>query len=385
MENKIGKNQSYSRVLNNELVIQLLQQRSYSATELADKLCLSNATMSSIAKKLLQENLIKVEKTESIKGCGRKQVLYTLNENYGLFLTVNISNYQAIISIANLKEEILESETLDVEKYDAATIYLILLRTTKILMDDKYRNLSLKNIVISLPGRVNSVTGELMLSKQFDPELFKEQNFIRNVFSKQYPNVPITIENDINVSTSAELKKGNLKDANNAIYISIDTGIGGALVINHKLFKGDQGYSGEFGLLKSNHNGKVDFLDEFVSFRVLMDKTEELLNEKLGHSRSRLIELFYENEKVKDIVLESARILGRTINTLIEVLDISRVVIGGRAAEFGDEYLKEVIGQIDNTLFEPQITFSSLGRNAKQIGSASIGVDYILKQCAKGE
>ena len=383
MDNKLGKNQTYSRVLNNRLVILKLQQKNYSATDLAKELALSNATMSSIAKELLKEGIIKVANSSSIKGCGRKQVFYTINENYGLILAVNISNYQATISVSNLKEEILISQILEVKKYDAESIYLILLRASQILMDEKFKNTALKNIVISLPGRVNRLTGELMLSKQFDPELFKEQNFIFNVFSRQFPNTPIYISNDVNVSACAEMKKGSLKGTKNAVYISVDTGIGGSLIVNGQLFEGDQGYAGEFGLIKIFADGKYDYLDEFASLRVLIDKAEKITGENLNMSRTRLIELSKTNNAVKEEIIKSAHLVGQSLSNLVEIMDISTIVIGGRAIEFGEDYLTAIKDEMSDLIYPPIVKFASLGRKAKVIGSMSVGVDYVLNKNVK--
>lgn len=383
MDKKLGKDQTYSRLLNNRLVISKLQQNDYSATDLAKKLSLSNATMSSIIKELLSECLIKVSSTSSIKGCGRKQVFYTINEKYGLILAVNISNFQAKISVSNVKEEILATEIIDVDKYNIETIYLILLKASQILMDEQFRNTPLKDIIISLPGRINRSTGELVLSKQFDPELFKEQNFISNLFAKQFPSVPIHLANDVNVSARGEMKKGALVDEKNALYISLDTGIGGSLIVDSMLFEGDQGYAGEFGLMKIYYDGRYECLDEFSSLRVLIEKAEKISGQNLNMSRTKLIELYKNNEQIKQEVLKSASVLGKCIANLVEMFDISTIVIAGRAIEFGDEYLEAVKKETSHLIYAPSIKFSTLGRNSKIIGATVMGVNYVLSRDAK--
>ena len=134
---QLGKDQTYSRLLNNRLVISKLQQKNYSATDLANELHLSNATMSSIVKELLSKGLIKINNSSSKKEIGRKQVFYTINENYGLILAINISNYQAKISISYVKEEILFAEILDVKQYDANNSTLNFLKN-KILFNTSF-------------------------------------------------------------------------------------------------------------------------------------------------------------------------------------------------------------------------------------------------------
>ncbi len=375
--NQHGKNQSFSREVNNKLVLEKLLTRPYSQTELADELALSNATMSSIAKELLSSGIIKILNSSSKAGLGRRQVFYTINENYGLILVVNISNFQATIAISNLKEEILTKEIIDIDKYDLNAIYSIILLSSKLLLNGDFKDIELKAVVISLPGRVNSKTGELMLSKQFDPALFKEKNFIANAFKKQYPNAEVISMNDINLAAYAELSTGELVDVDNAIFISIDTGIGGSLIINHKLFEGDQGYAGEFGLIKVKENDEYDYLDELVSFRILSLKGEKLTKKKIN-SRSELVALYNSNADFKKIVLESGKTLGKAIKTLIETLDISTVIISGRAVEFDGDYLKAINEELSSLIYPPVLKFSSLKREGKIKGATSVGLKTIL-------
>lgn len=372
-----GKNQSFSREVNNKLVLEKLLTKPYSQTELAEELFLSNATMSSIAKDLLGIGVIKVLNTSSKVGLGRRQVFYTINENYGLILAVNISNFQATIAVANLKEEILAKEIIDIDKYDLNAIYSIILLSSKLLLNGDFKDVELKSIVISLPGRVNSKTGELILSKQFDPALFKEKNFIVNAFKKQYPNAEVISMNDINLAAYAEMSQGELIDVDNAIFISIDTGIGGSLIINHKLFEGDQGYAGEFGLIKVEENGTYDYLDELVSFRILSKKGEVLTHTKIK-SRSELINLYNTNREFKKIVLESGKTLGRAIKSLIETLDISTVIISGRAVEFDGDYIDAIKQELKTLIYPPVLKFSSLKREGKIKGATSVGLKTIL-------
>ena len=75
-----GRDQSYARKVNNELVIQKLRKEDLSATELSSTLNLSHAAMSSILKGLLGQGIIKVSCSKSEFGKGRKQVVYSLNE-----------------------------------------------------------------------------------------------------------------------------------------------------------------------------------------------------------------------------------------------------------------------------------------------------------------
>ena len=226
----VGCDQSYARTVNNELVIQKLRESDYSATDLARELDLSHAAISSILKGLVNDRIIKASYSSSTAGKGRKRVFYSLNEAYGLIIVVSLSNNRYQIIISNIREEILLEEEKEIDKYDVAIMYEIVLRIKDILMKNEYRDIPLRNIIIAVPGRVNAITGELQLSKHFDTDLFDGKNSIKNIF-KKYFDVPITLDNDINLSIIGEMKCGCLKSTNNAMLVYIDNGIGGALIL----------------------------------------------------------------------------------------------------------------------------------------------------------
>ena len=264
-----GKNQTFSREINIELVLNLLRERPYSGTELASKLSLSNATVSSIIKDLVEAGVIRINETTSINGLGRKRVNYEINPQFGLILGVNISNMHAFVSLIDTKENVITCSDVQVKNYDRQAMYELVLEASKLLISENKENVKLRCIVITLPGRVNSKTGELLLSKQFDKELFSENHAIQNLFDKQFPNVPIILANDNNVMTIGELNNGDLKGVNNGIYFNIDYGIGGGLIIRNSLYEGDFGYAGEFGLIKYSNGVTYGPIDEFVSLIAL--------------------------------------------------------------------------------------------------------------------
>ena len=378
---KEGKNQSFPRECNVDLVINCLKESPRSGTEIADILSLSNATVSSIIKDLTERGIIEILNFTSISGLGRKRIVYQINKMHALVLSINISNLHAIISISNLHEEIMNSIDIQVEKYDASTIYQLILEATKLLMNYSPKESPLGYIVISLPGMVNAKTGELVLSKQFDKELFSEKHFIQNVFRKQFPDTPVLLINDINLMTLGEMHQGEFDGVNNAVYISVDYGVGGGLVINSQIFEGDLGYAGEFGLMKYYNGVKEEPIDEAISIRALVDQSSRILGHQI--SKDELFNEYQTNKIIHDLVIESAQILGKTIKELYEVLNISHFVLAGKIINFGDDYLNAVKEELDNAIQPPEVVFSKLSSRAEIIGAAYLGAEYILKGVSK--
>ena len=371
-----GKNQTFSREINNELVLSILRERPCSGTELASKLSLRNATVSSIIKDLLEQGVIRQNETTSINGIGRRRINYEINPEYGLILGVNISNMHATVSLINTKEDIIASSDLQIKKYDRQAMYELVLEASKLLISENKNNIPLRIIVITLPGRVNSRTGELALSIQFDKELFTEEHVIQHLFDKQFPGVPVILANDNNVMSIGELYNGGLKNVENGVYFNIDYGIGGGIVINNSIFEGDFGYAGEFGLIKYFDGKNYNAIDEFVSLRAICLQAEKILVHEV--SREELIAEYSKSDKIKEIVLNSASIVSVALMELTEVLDISKVILSGRVANFGEPYLNKIKEGCVSSVRDLDISFSTLGNKAVIYGTSSIGVRHIF-------
>ena len=379
--NKAGKNQSFPRECNVDLVINSIKESPKSATEIAETLSLSNATISSIVKDLTERGVIEILDFTSVSGLGRKRIVYQINKMYALVLSLNISNLHAVISISNLQEEIMNSVDIPIEKYDASTIYELILEATKLLMKYSPVESPLGYIVISLPGMVNSKTGELVLSNQFDKELFSEKNFIQNAFKKQFPHTPILLINDINLMTIGEIEQGGFDDINNAVYISVDNGVGGGLIINSKIFEGDLGFAGELGLMKRYEDGKEKSIDEMISILALIEKAEKILNRHI--TKDELLKEYQSNQIIHDLVIDSAHTLGKLIIEIYKVLNISHFVLAGKAIDFGDDYLNAVKEELNSVIQPPNVSFSKLSNKAEVVGAAYLGAEYILKGISK--
>lgn len=367
MNEKNGINQTYARIHNNKLVLEKLRERELSGTLIGQELNLSNASVSSIVKDLLEKQIIKISKFESKINVGRKQVYYTLNENFGLVGIVSLSDKKSRLVLANIKEEVLVDITKEIKQYNLITIYELILEMKSIL-EDKYKDIPLKSIVISVPGRVNKKTGQLQLSKQFDKSLFEGDENILSLF-KKYFNCQVEVLNDIVLESYGERSKGQLQDTKNALLVHIDEGIGSTFILNGKSYVGEDGYAGELGLFRINDN----YLDEIVSLRAI----KEQLNIE---STSELIQKYHTDSNIKNVCNESAKTLGKLLKDVQEFINFSKIIITGSVIDFKDEYLNILINECNNAYKPAEITYSNLGKNSIIIGSIYKAVNDLLSE-----
>ena len=116
----------------------------------------------------------------------------------------------------------------------------------------------------------------------------------------EYLNVPIYVDNEANLSAYYEFL--NRKDIlKNLLYISITDGLGLGIIINGKIYRGDNNSSGEFGHIKISINGKKckcgakGCLEAYTSMNSLIDSYNEISLEDISDI-DEFEELYMQND-----------------------------------------------------------------------------------------
>ncbi len=117
----------------------------------------------------------------------------------------------------------------------------------------------IEGIAISLPGNIDVSTGYV-----YAPGALSF-NANRNIVDEihKYIKLPVSVENDGKCAALAEVWKGKLKDHKDGIVLIIGTGIGGGVVIDRKVLKGQHFFAGEFSYLITDIN-QPDFRSAFA-------------------------------------------------------------------------------------------------------------------------
>lgn len=159
-------------------------------------------------------------------------------------------------------------------------------------------------------------------------------------------NKPVAIDNDANTAAIAELELGAGKKTRDFIYITLGTGVGGAIIINRKLFRGTNGGAGEIGHMIINVTdegaGRMEYrhgvLEEYLGRKQAARIAEEIA---AGYPDSYLRKIRqydpYYISKAADYGDECALLalekigfyLGIGIASVVNVIDIPIVIIGG--------------------------------------------------------
>ncbi len=381
MNEILGKNQSIARILNNEIVLKQLREKPTSGTELAEKLSLSNATVSSILRSLLASGIIQVCANEKTNAKGRKRVTYSINQNYGLILVFSITSYHSHPIIANLLGENLYESDHEIENYSLSVFENEIKNVNEVLKRSAFKNIPIRSVIISLPGLVNQKTGQLQVSPQFDKDLFSNSQTLISLFQDAF-HCPVTLENDTKLMMMAELAKNSFKDGNSGLLAYIDYGIGGAFEFEDKLYWGARGYSGEIGRLVVKVDGESHHLDDFASLRAIQKRVSERKGKNIPISQ--IYDLFHQgDEDVLKEVSISAKSVGKALKEIIRVIDIDQFILSGGITNFGEYYLKYVKEETTIANESAIVKFSTLNDYAICDGAKEMGISDVLSTVLK--
>ena len=211
--------------------------------------------------------------------------------------------------------------------------------------------------------------------------------------------VPIAIDNDANVAALAESTLGAGKDCSHFLYVTLGTGIGGGIIINHEIYAGEKGGAGEIGhiIIKADdlpgeelpyRTGTLEHhLGRYGLIRMARDIASDYPDSIL-HSFESLdvedISLSAENGDEAAILCmkKAGTLLGLGLASILAVLDMHVIVIGGGISQscpiFFDAILetlqKRALPTIANSVEIRKAHFTS---HAGLIGASMLGKSII--------
>ncbi len=215
---------------------------------------------------------------------------------------------------------------------------------------------------------------------------------ISNEFS-----IPTFVENDANAAAIGELIYGAGKDLKSFIMITLGTGVGGGIIFNKKLFRGDFGGAGEIGHVTIDHNGvkcncgSIGCLEAYLGNNYFIRDVKEKLND---HKDSKIFQLVNDDlnnltpqtiheasllgdKFSKDYINYLGITLGHGLASIVNILDICNIIIGGGVSGFGKplfDAAKESLKSRVLTSLKPRIEIlpAKLKNNAGIKGASSL-------------
>ncbi|WP_062270029.1 ROK family protein [Endozoicomonas arenosclerae] len=168
--------------------------------------------------------------------------------------------------------------------------------------------------------------------------------------------IPVFIENDANCAALAEVWQGKAADCNDALFVVVGTGIGGAIIKNKTLHKGAHLYGGEFGMMiqYDHQTQSIKGFSELAATGGLVRTASERLNRTVtGEDIFQLAE--QGNVICQEVIQSFYDHLAVLLTNLQSVYDPEKIIISGGITErpaFKNELLQslDTINQLRGAL-----------------------------------
>lgn len=263
----------------------------------------------------------------------------------------------------------------------------------RIVSDLRQGNAGIGAVGIAIPGLVNRQSDRVIVS--YVPSTVREN---LHAEATEATGLRVELENDANAAAYGEYKVGAGRGSRDMFYITIGEGIGGAIIIDGKLWTGASGFAGEVGHITIDTDGaeclcgNTGCLETVASGPNIVRRANERLNRDSTSSLSKLAmnkdftadDMAREATEGDDFALmmieRTGKFIGTGVASIINLLNIERVVLGGGVMQAGDLILNPIIQEAKRRAFQPcfeatQILVASLGADAATIGAALLARD----------
>ena len=232
-------------------------------------------------------------------------------------------------------------------------------------------------IAVSGTGQINGIIGKVIGGNPIIPNWIGT-NLVK-ILEEKY-NLPIVLENDVNCVALGEKWIGAGKDLSNFICLTIGTGIGGGIILNNQLFRGENFVAGEFGHILIKKGEFEQFASTTALIRLVKERTGKTLNGKeiFDLEKKEIVEY-------QEVISEWIENLTDGLSSIVYCFNPANIILGGGVIEQGEP----LINRIKNSLFKKiglqfkeklNIIQAKLGNNAGMIGASYLLLEKINKR-----
>lgn len=376
---------------NKKLILNCIQHSSpISRAEISQKLKLSKPTVSYIVEELISDNWVSESRANTYyKKTGKKPIYLNFNNQAGYIVGVDIGGTKVLIAISDLSGEIIASKTFETGDYlKSGLLEKIKLTVKELITHFNIKESKILGMGIGVPGVTDVSAGCVVDAPSLGWTDFHLKDKIQQLF-----DIPVYIDNDVNVSVLGEQWLGAAQDNSNVLLISIGTGIGSGILLNGSLFRGSTWAAGEIGYMVTEKNEAKNrkiapfkgygFLDAHVGGAAIKQRMIQELSENPQHqlyskgnsfTTKDVFNLAINNDELAlRIVTESIEHLSFAIVNAVVLFNPEIVILGGGISKSGHWFLDKVKETVNSYVpSDTKIELTCLGDKMGVIGAISL-------------
>lgn len=370
------------RKVNESAILELIRERGpISRSELARLLHLSPPTITRIVNPLIEAGLVLEGDPGDSKG-GRRPILLTFNSRASLIVGVYVGQ-NLVGALADLNGEIFERRTLPSLPGEEGIARLIEF-IRELCQSAAHYGAPLRGVGVGVPSITLFAEGIVTWAPSFGWRDLPLKHRLEEAL-----DVPVFIENSVNLITLGESWRGAGRGLRNLLCIQIGDSIGAGLILNGQLYRGSDYAAGEIGYTIPNEQFLGRTYDDYGCLEGLAGSSGIVRRTRQRVEAGELstltpadmvkltVEMVLSAARAGDmlaqaVVQETVDYLSIAVANAAAIINPDRIIIGGDLAEFADLFVEPVRARIQGLIpVAPEISLSDLGLDAAVLGAVA--------------
>jgi predicted NBD/HSP70 family sugar kinase len=321
-----------------------------SRVELAPQSGLSTGAMTGIVTSLLNRGLIVEDSTIPSPSQGRRRVGLTLNPTLGYVVGVDLGTFNLRICVTDLSGRVLvvHQTPTAMERGRAEVLSRCFMLIRQKLDENNIPASLLRGIGIAFSGVMDTRNGVILSYPRPGQVEFWRNVPLRALVEEEF-GVTCIVEDSVRSIATSEKSSGAGRNFSDFVYVDVGMGVGSAVFISNKLYRGANGNAGEFGHITIDEDGPLcccgshGCLEAFASGSVIIEKVRsaltrgvvsqilDMVNNDLDKISLEIIATAAErNDSLSyRTLIEAATHIGAASADLVNLLNPESIIYGG--------------------------------------------------------
>lgn len=369
------------RRINRSCILEMIRAESpISRTAIAERLDVSLPTVMRIVDELIAEDLVLPEGGKEWSG-GRRRSLLQFNARGHVVLGVDLSGTKMYAALSDLGGNVLEEVLRPQQAASGEENYQQLVELIEsLLASSKLTDRRMRGLGIGTPGVTLHEEGIVNWAPSLNWRDFPLKQELHRHF-----NLPVIVDNDVNLAALGELWFGAGRNVKNMVLITIGTGIGSGIIINGSLYRGAHQASGEIGYMLPGRKfigrrfDAFGALESLASGNGIAHRARQALQDTLSPEALQNISAEDTFDAARrgegwalTVIDETVDYLTIAVANVYCCFDPQLIVIGGGVARSADLLIKPILAKLDGILpVMPHMVSSTLGQRATVMGAVA--------------
>ncbi|UEM23258.1 ROK family transcriptional regulator [Skermanella mucosa] len=376
-------NSALIRQINLARVFHALREHPESSQRDLGKLTgLDKATVSTVVAQLQDLRLVERSEQSKARRVGRPETALSIPRSAGVLVGIRLEPATIRVVTTTLAGEVLGHCQLPGSLDMKAALVTLRKAVDREIAEIGETWSSVRALGVGIPGLMDR-NGTLILA----PNLGWRDVPIRAMLEEIF-DCPVEVDNDTKAAAIAERLFGLCRETDDYVYLTGDSGVGGALVLGGRVYRGAGGFAGEIGHTKVSPEGRrcgcgrrgclETYVSEAAILRTLADRGIDAAD--IGAVAGLAAE---GRAGVRELLDEVARHLGFALSNIVNILNPGLIVLGGNLAVVGAHIVPGLERAIAEHALGPpaagvSVRVSPLGEDAVPMGGIALALDGFL-------